>query len=94
MNTQAIRAAWAEWEAASAATDAAHDKGKPLGAFTSRRANSKSAWAAYKDWLATLDRTDAAREALAGLPDLEEVEAYEVEQREIAEANANQLTLF
>jgi hypothetical protein len=94
MNVEAIKAAWAEWDAASAATDAAFAKGKPLGAFSSRRANSKTAWGAYKDWTATLERTDAAREAVAGLPDLDEVAAWEAEQAAIAEAEEKQGKLF
>lgn len=78
----AIKAAWAEWFAASAETErlrlaykGSMHYGKPRGLVADH----------YSAWLATLDRTDAARKAVAGLPDLDEVAAYETEQAEIAE---------
>lgn len=94
MDKKTIKAAWAEWEAASAATDAAHDAAKAAGGFTTKRVRNKVAADAYALWLASLSRTDAARLAVAGLPDLDEVAAWEAEQAEAAIADANQGKLF
>lgn len=94
MDVPAIKAAWAEWLAASNETEEAW---KALtsafyGPKTPRsRKNTKAANAA---WIATLDRTDAARKAVAGLPDLEEVAAYEAEQAAIIEEANRQGGLF
>jgi len=94
MNVEAIKAAWAEWDAASAATEAAW--GMVKAAERGLLNGSKRAAIARerKVWAATLDRTDAARSALAGLPDLDEVAAWEAEQVAIAEAEEKQGKLF
>lgn len=94
MNTKAVRAAWVEWDAASAATDAAHDAARAAGGFTTKRGRNQVAATAYAVWLASLPRTDAAHLGVAGLPDLDEVAAWEVEQVEAAIADANQGKLF
>ena len=94
MDVQGIRDRWDQWLSASSRTDMAHDKCKRLGGFTTRRMRDAKAQEAYDAWVATLAETDAAREAVAGDPDIDEVDAWEREQREIAEVAANQLTLF
>ena len=92
MNVEAIKAAWAEWDAASAATEEALD------AFAIVKRSNGLKSAAYRAgrlaWEATLDRTDAARKGVAGLPDLDEVAAWEAEQAAIAEVEEKQGKLF
>lgn len=94
MNVEAIKAAWAEWDDASRATDIAHMAWKDYQrAYTGPRFKALRAEAKAR-WEATLDRTDAARKAVAGLPDPGEVEAYEREQAAIAAERAAQGSLF
>ena len=93
----AIKAAWAEWEAASAATEAAwqierHIRLYPTG--KSKAARREQMLRAHGAWLATLDRTDAARKAVAGLPSLEDVAEFEARQAQRQAENDRQWSLL
>lgn len=94
MNVESIKRAWAEWNAASAATDAAWNAVKSAERDPDIRGRAARKRTARKAWEATLPRTDAAREALRGLPDLDEVATYEAEQAAIAAEDARQGNLF